>query len=319
MSMRDNYSPVMNVNTQNSKGDGSNIMNIDTIRGCPFSCTGCYAKKNSARTIKHFEVPVLVDGFSGRVHNDKLYRIGNYGDPCIDWTHSELLVKKYNILNNFIVTKLIKLDGFTGFFDRLQVSVDTINKAHFKITMQNIWKLKRDFPHVKIVMRIRSLISHDQELMTRQREAVVFANQYDIPVLDTRVRFSKKDDLQKYNLVEEAYEWRQSYLRPKHGKIFLEKVSKYYDCDLFGNHCKNCKNCEITWNDTQYKRDGDFVADLMNRNRSRYLKRKSVADGSSRLPPTYKELKEALLPDQKVSKTETGFAKKASSAGAAAA
>jgi hypothetical protein len=302
--MKPKYSPKMNVNNQNDKGDGTQIMNIDTVRGCHLNCESCYAKRNSARTIENFEIPVKVEEFTGKVHEDRLYRIGNYGDPCINWNHSESLAREYNITNNFVVTKLVYLKGFTGFFNKLQVSVDTLQKGHFDLTLHNIKEVYWKFPHVKMVMRIRSISSHDNVLMMRQQQAVELANELGIPVLDTRLRFQRKDAVDQYLLVEEDYEWRNSFLRPKHGKIFLEDVERYYDCDLFGNHCKDCKNCEITWHDKQFRSEGKFVADLMNLNRDTY-KREKTAASLSEIPPTYKDLYKKLMLDEKVSVFET--------------
>ena len=268
--MKDHYNDVMFLNNQNGKSEGTNIQNIDTIRGCPLNCESCYAKKLSAISVKTFSKPINIKEFTGKVHDDRVYRIGNYGDPCIDWSHSESIVTEYRIFNNFIVTKLTTLEGFTGLFKRLQVSVDTLNLAHYKKTLENVWKLKRDFPDVKIVLRIRSLSSHRPDLMLLQQEAVIFANQFGLPILDTRLRFQKKDAIQRYDLVEEDYEWRGSFLRPVHGKVFIRGSQKYYDCDLYGNHCKDCKNCEITWHDKQFNRNGAFIADHRNKNRSKY-------------------------------------------------
>ena len=300
--MKDKYSNKMFINNQNGKGDGTQIMNIDTIRGCHLNCESCYAKRNSARTIEKFEIPVRVEEYTGKVHEDRLYRIGNYGDPCVNWKHSESLARKYNIENNFVVTKLTHLKGFTGYFKRLQVSVDTLQQGHFKLTLHNIKEVYSKFPDVKIVLRIRSLSSLDMVLMMRQQEAVDLANDLGIPVLDTRLRFQRKDAIDQYLLNEEDYEYRGSYLRPKHGKIFLEGVDKYYDCDLFGNHCASCRNCELTWEDNQYREDGNFIADLMNQNRNTF-KRLDPAVRLQKLPPTYDELYRELMQHKKSQKS----------------
>jgi hypothetical protein len=302
--LKKKYSKKMSVNSQNSKGDGTNIMNIDTIRGCPLNCESCYAKKNTSRTIGNFEIPVKVEEYTGKVHQDRLYRIGNYGDPSINWRHSESIARKYGLENNFVVTKLVYTKGFTGYFKRLQVSVDTLQKGHLDLTLHNVKKIYWEYPDVKMVLRIRSISSHNQILMMRQQEAVNLANEMGIPVLDTRLRFTRKDAEDKYLLVAEDYEWRGSYLRPKHGKIFLEDVERYYDCDLFGNHCKDCKNCELTWEDKQYRANGNFIADLMNDNRNTFI-REDTAVNFEKLPPTYNELYAQLMLAQEFSKTET--------------
>ena len=285
--MKRHYSNYMFVNNQNQKSAGTEIQNIDTIRGCPLACESCYAKKLSAITIQDFETPIPIEEFTGKVHPDRLYRIGNYGDPCLDWAHSEELVKQYGIFNNFIVTKLVTLKGYTGFFKQLQVSVDTINKTHFELTLQNVWKLKRDFPDVGIVLRIRSIMSRNQELMARQQHAVKFANDLGLPVLETRLRFSKKDSYEKYQLVKEAYEWRGSAVRPKHGLVFVPKAQRYYDCDIYGNKCRDCNNCELPFK--QIKKKGKFIADHYNKNKRKYP-RKTDAEMRTRLSKEIKSL-----------------------------
>jgi len=39
---KDHYCSVMNMNRQTDKCKGSEIKNVDTIRGCPFNCESCY-------------------------------------------------------------------------------------------------------------------------------------------------------------------------------------------------------------------------------------------------------------------------------------
>jgi hypothetical protein len=277
------YTESMNINQQNGKTKGSNIMNIDTIRGCPFDCESCYAKKNSAISITNFEIPVNVQEFIGATHNDgRIYRIGNSGDPCIDWSHSEEIIKKYGIKNNFVVTKLLTTRGFTGFFKNLQVSVDTINEEHFNKTLECVDDILANYPDVKIVLRIRSISTRDIHLNVLQNTAVMFANMRELPVLETRVRFFRKDAFEKYRLNADDYYRDHSVFKPKPGKIFLKSVKKYYDCDLYGNKCVECGNCEITWDDKQFRKNGEFIADHMNQN--------PVIPGSDLIPNKIKKV-----------------------------
>jgi hypothetical protein len=267
--MKKNYSPSMFINYQNQKTLGSEIQNIDTIRGCPYSCESCYAERLSKISIEDFKTAVPIEKLVGKVDPNKLYRIGNSGDPCVNWEHSEKIIKEKMILNNFVVTKLQTLKGYTGFFHRLQVSIDTLNKAHFDKTVGNIYKLVRDFTEAQVVMRIRSLNSNDPSVMKRQEEAVQLANQLNLPILDTRIRFQRKASIEKHNLVADDYEWRGSWLRPKHGRIFLSDVDRYYDCDLFGNHCESCRNCDLPF---ENKKEGKFISDLMGKEKKKYKK-----------------------------------------------
>ena len=262
--MTDTYADTMYINNQNGKMVGSKIINIDTIRGCPYGCVSCYAKKTSSRTIRDFATFVRVQKFTGKVHPEYEYRIGNQGDPCLDWKHSEELIQKYKITNIFVVTKLINLKGFTGFFTRLQVSVDPFDRAHFYQTLKNIDIVLKKYPQVKIVIRVRSCSTRRLDLMMLQKESVTFANMRKLPIMETRMRFKDKKAIEDFQLNEDDYEWNRSFLRPKHGLKFIPKVKRYYDCDLYGNHCANCQNCSITWDKKQHKKCGEFISDQMN-------------------------------------------------------
>jgi len=255
------YGNSMNQNSQNTKTLGSNIINIDTFRGCPHACESCYAKKNSAKTIERFEIPVKVEEFSGKRQDDSWYRIGNSGDPATGWGYSEMLVKKQGYKKFFCVTKLQTLKGFTGFFDKLQVSIDTINEKHFERTLKNVETILKEYPSVKIMLRIRSISTTNLRLMMLQNEAIYFANLYNLPVLETRVRFNRKDSREKYELSTEDYEMRADKMtRPIHGKKFVIGAKKYYDCDLFGAKCESCSNCTLPWSKDQFKQKGEFIA-----------------------------------------------------------
>ena len=258
--MKDTYGNKMNVNTQNSKCFGTAIHNIDTFRGCNLACESCYAKRNSAISIKNFEVPVKVLEFSGKVHDNIWYRIGNSGDPATGWKHSEQLIRKYKLKNFFCVTKLQSTSGFTGFFDKLQVSLDPLNNTHFFRTLKNVEYIIKNHPKVKIILRVRSVSTTNILIMALQDTAVKFADMNHLPIMETRMRFNNRAAFEKYNLVTEDYEWRGSYYRPRHGLKLLVGVKKYYDCDLFGMKCINCSNCTIPWSKEQFNKKGEFIA-----------------------------------------------------------
>jgi len=241
--MNKTYLPTMFINNQNRKAASTDIINVDTIRGCSNNCESCFAKRNCAITIKHFEIPVPILKYTGKIRPKSYYRVGNFGDPATDWTHSEKLMVKYKFQNFFGVTKLQSLVGFTGVFDKLQVSIDTINKEHFKITIKNVKILRKKFPDIKIALRVRSLDTLDKVILKRQQKAVDFANHFMLPILETKMRFVRKSALTIYKLNPETYSWRNSYLRSNVGQSLLKGVDRHYVCDIKEKKCKGCKLC----------------------------------------------------------------------------
>lgn len=241
--MLDFYTEKMSINHTNSKSKGSPIVNLDSVRGCGNNCDSCYAKRNSCKSIKHFDNPVPVRVLIGKSKDDHYYRFGNFGDPAYDWQHTENLISRYHIKKFFVVTKLQTLNGFTGFVKNIQVSVDPLIPDHFKITMNNIKILLELQLRPNIVMRIRSVSSMDQQINKLQYEAVSFANTNSIPVLETRIRFTEKKAINKHNLVASDYSYRKGYLRSNYGTRFLRNVTWHFVCDEEEVKCKGCLNC----------------------------------------------------------------------------
>jgi len=254
------YKNEERINSQNNKMKGGNVMGSDTIKGCLNRCDSCLAKKNSCRVV-HFETPVKITNFKGKAKDDYWYRFGTAGDPGTDWKHSEKMVKEINPKKCFAVTKLLTLKGFTGFFENIQVSVDPLNEKHFYRTLSNVEKILKKFPKVKIILRLRSVSSTDLRLNMLQNEAVVFANLNNLPVMETRMRFNRKDSIEKYSLVKEDYfmsDGKQT--KPVWGKRFIVGAKRYYDCDLYGAKCENCSNCTLPWTKEQFEKKGEFIA-----------------------------------------------------------
>ena len=254
------YGNTCNRNLQNSKCQDSEIYNIDTFRGCPNKCESCYAKRNSAICVEKFEIPVKVEKYIGRLQDAVWYRIGNSGDPAMNWKYSEKIIKTNGFKKFFCVTKLQSVQGFTGYFDKLQVSVDPLNKKHFTKTLENVKILLKEFPLVKIMLRVRSLSTTNADILYLMDTAVKFANTHNLPIIETRMRFNRKEAIQKYSLVKEDYDWRGSTLKPNVGIRFLVGAKKYYDCDLFGMKCANCSNCTLPWTTNQFQKTGEFIA-----------------------------------------------------------
>jgi len=257
---KETYGSTVNRNKQNNKCKDSEIWNIDTFRGCPNQCESCYAKRNCAIVIKNFDIPIKVEKFVGKLQDDAWYRIGNSGDPAMSWKHSEKLIKKWKFKRNFCVTKLQSIKGFTGYFDKLQVSVDPLNSKHFFKTLENIETLLKEFPTVKIILRVRTVSTTNTSLLTLMDTAVKFANTHNLPIIETRMRFNNKACIEKYDLVKDEYKWRKGYIRPHDGLKFLVGAKKYYDCDLYGLKCVNCSNCTLPWTTKQFKKRGEFIA-----------------------------------------------------------
>jgi hypothetical protein len=245
------YAPTMNIAYSNAKTEGVDICNADTCRGCNNRCESCY-QRISSRKSDLFFIPVPIHRFTGKVDQNIWYRFGNAGDPAYDWVNSERLIKKYNFEKFFAVTKLQNIEGFTGVFEKMQVSVDIFNVTHMLITLQNIEYILNNFYEVKVVLRVRSCSTTDQELLDRMAHAVAFANEHHLPILETRIRFLHyREAIKKYSLIVEDYRPVKSsdmFMRPIHNKSFLKEVDRYYACDFSGNKCKGCKNCLTIWN-----------------------------------------------------------------------
>ena len=259
--MKDKYGKTVNRNNQNTKCLGSEIYNIDTFRGCPNNCESCYAKRNSAISIKNFHKPVKVEIFVGKMQENGWYRVGNSGDSAVNWAYSEKLIKEWDFKKFFCVTKLQSIKGYTGFFDKLQVSLDPLNKSHFNKTIKNIKYILKNYPKTKIMLRVRTVSTLNPNINKLMDTAVKFANTHDLPIMETRMRFNRKEAIKKYRLIEKNYYMSEgNQIKPIWGKRFLKGAKRYYDCDLFGKKCENCSHCTETWSDKQYCKKGVFIA-----------------------------------------------------------
>ena len=202
-----------------------------------------------------------VTKYIGKADDKSWYRFGTNGDPATSWKHSEKVINDLQPKNFFGVTKLQTLKGFTGIFKNLQVSVDPLNVKHFAKTLENVKTLLINYPDIRIVLRVRSCSTYSTSILELQDIAVKFANYYELPILETRVRFNRKDSIEKYNLCPNDYFMSSGkQTKPVWGKRFLVGVKKYYDCDLSGKKCKDCSNCTITWTQKQFKKKGAFIA-----------------------------------------------------------
>lgn len=102
-----NYLPVITIE-RNGKG----VIDVDTVKGCTLGMnarpgTGCYGECYAAKTAKRYGINFATSvsrQFMGREHRDSLikklltfpeswYRIGTFGDPCHDWTHTIAVIR----------------------------------------------------------------------------------------------------------------------------------------------------------------------------------------------------------------------------------
>lgn len=101
------YLPVITIE-KNGKG----VIDVDTVKGCTLGMRarpggGCYDECYAAKTAKRYGIDFATSvsrQFMGREHRDTLikrlltfpetwYRIGTFGDPCHDWTHTIAVIR----------------------------------------------------------------------------------------------------------------------------------------------------------------------------------------------------------------------------------
>jgi len=205
----------------------------------------------------------------GRVGVDKTFlRIGVVGDPASNWEHTnEVMKKKLNgkgFENVVYVSKLQRIDGFDpSVIKNMHVSVDPFNKEHMDKTMANVLALKKRDPDLNIVLRIRSFDSKNPELMGNLKQAVQFANDNDLPVLETKMRYTKtvatllEMNTASYHetdgvnikanhnfLGTGGYDAKEKKAFKNEGNAL--KANKYYECDKLLEGCQSCGNCVKT-------------------------------------------------------------------------
>ena len=242
-----NYKPLMSLKHKNKKSVGTDIMNMDSCRGCINKCKLCWKQYDAARAKINFDNPVLVETLTEEVNPNHFYRFGNAGDPAYNWEHTERIIQsKKNLADkSFYCTKLQNIAGFTGIIKRLQVSADPLDTNQLKITLDNVDALLNEFKDIQIVLRVRSLATTDLILLATQKEIVKFANERKLTILETRLRFKSRDVFEKYSLIPEFYldKYSRSYFRPKPNLPFLKDVDQHYLCDAAGEGCVECLNC----------------------------------------------------------------------------
>lgn len=231
----------------------SGIRIADTIAGCDHYCFSCYALKGTGIPGISHQHPILAK-LTGRLYTGEVLRIGEKGDPSRNWAHTNEQVR--NMLararkakqdvsadNVLFTTKLLNLDGFDPKINRhLQVSLDPLFPDHMIRTMENILRVKSAHPSVVIVARIRSFHSTNADLNGALQVAVDFANKYKIPVLETRMRFTRKSSFTLLELDKSKYKHVGNQKKMK-SPALKEESKDYHLCDVKDKSCPSCKNC----------------------------------------------------------------------------
>jgi hypothetical protein len=238
---------------QNQKVEGSGIIAADTVAGCDHYCYECYALKGTAQAQISHQHPVKVQ-LNGILKTGETFRLGEKGDASKDWAHTHQQIsallersqkngQKVTADDIFFITKLLNVDGFNPQTARnLQVTLDPLYPDHMWRSMQNIIRIKAAHPEVNISARIRSLHSKNQDLNDSTRAAVSFANEFGLPILETRMRFIRKASFDLLQLDADKYKYVNNQFKPK--TPALKEESKDYNlCDSAEQGCPGCKSC----------------------------------------------------------------------------
>jgi hypothetical protein len=235
------YAGLAYMDNPTSKQEGSPIIGTDTIKGCRNNCFRCYANRISRFHRKVFIKPVKCFVL-GSPDPEIVYRFGTFGDPATDWhwTFHELDRLRGKGMHRFyLVTKLQNVEGFRDDPSLcVHVSFDLLNPHQLARTMRNF-----DAVGAKSVIRLKSIRSGHRALMARQAEAIEFAGERNVPILETRFYTNVKGDLRLLRM--EGYK--------KKGTLFKYPGSVLQDCFALEGHrtcdrrntgkCRDCLNC----------------------------------------------------------------------------
>jgi hypothetical protein len=179
------------------------IIGADTVQGCDQMCYECYAAKITAKTGIRHQNPIKAV-LKGSLQANEILRIGTNGEPGKDWNHTALQVKDLierstkgdNVVtpekNIFFISKMLNINGWNpDYIKNVEVSLDPLYPDHMRQSMINVARIKTQYPDTNFVLRIRSIASNDPSIMAVQQDAVDFANELALPVLETKLRFNK--------------------------------------------------------------------------------------------------------------------------------
>ena len=235
------YTGLAYLDNPTRKQKGSPIIGTDTIKGCRNNCFRCYANRISRFNQKIFREPVQCF-VVGIPDPDLVYRFGTFGDPAEDWewTFREIeRLKKRGMRRFYLLTKLQRVDGFQD-NPRLcvHISFDPLDPTQLAITQKNFDEITADR-----VVRIKSIRSGHDLIMSRQEDVIAFANEREAPIIETRFYTHVRDDLKLLRMKDYK----------KKGSLFKYPGSVLADC--FGlkdnlicdkgntGKCRDCLNC----------------------------------------------------------------------------
>jgi hypothetical protein len=227
-----------------------------------------FEKKGDREKVEHIEKQLKEMEKLGIDHT--ILRISVVGDPATDWKHtvdeikSKLKGNKDLYGNILYVSKLQRIDGFDPeVIKSMHVSIDPFNSKHMNTTMENVKKLKKMNPDINITLRIRSFDSNNKELSDNLQKAVQFANDNDLPVLETKMRYTRQV-AKLLEMNESSYhdtdgvniKANHNFLGKKghdanQGKMreFTDRkmvANKHVECDPTLKGCLSCGNCVRT-------------------------------------------------------------------------
>jgi hypothetical protein len=242
---------------QTVKAAGSGILTEDTVLGCTRGCLECYGLGMTNRTRISYQSPARAV-LTGVVKDGQILRIGVRGDPSQDWAHSAEQVRAkiersraagYDVdfeHNVMVITNAHSLDGYDPeVFPNLEITLDPQQFAHMQTAMVNTLRIKAAHPGVNIAVRIRTVASHDPQIMRRQEYARDFARRFGIKYLETRMRFFGKSAFVTLSLDKTQYH------HPEGNHLFKVNTPQLYDrsdplaelCDRTDDNCPGCKTC----------------------------------------------------------------------------
>ncbi len=236
---------------------GRRIRDTDTVKGCNNNCINCYALGGANQNQVTFHIPVEAK-ISGTINKGEILRTGVKGDPSINWRHSNEQIKgvfdrsnakKQGVTpqkNSFAITKLQDVDGYDpNYFPNLEVSIDPVTPEHLIRSFENIRHIKKlHGDKANIVVRIRSFESLNPEMQASLDFATKKANDLDLHVLETRLRWKNKKVAEALEMDPEAYKQVGSQLKLKK-PVLKGKAKKHHLCDAAGTgKCSNCRTCE---------------------------------------------------------------------------
>jgi hypothetical protein len=251
----------------NVKLEDSSLRGLDTVKGCVGSCYECFANRLTGQALvchgwpQKAKIVGVVPRFSKKNGMETLVRFGVNGDFSLDIPHSVReargLMERSKAAGFFdydparhhvVITKLQGVDGWSkeaaAMFPNLMVSFDPMFSSDLRAAMGNVLWMRDNYPQVKIALRVRSFWSRNKELQQYQQMAYDFANNMNMRVLDTKMRFVRRYSPDLMELDPKKYvslspQW-WALSSPADGVVNPKNL---FVCNRAGVGCVGCLNC----------------------------------------------------------------------------